>query len=105
VACWPPASVRLHAATTQSSRKVVTRNIPISGAGGKCETKVVAGKQHGKCESGFKTAGEQHRNGMVCVNLPLVSQYYIKNKMSVTSYMKGFLADIYLFSVFGSFFI
>jgi hypothetical protein len=62
-ACWPPASVRLRAANTRSSRKVVTTNIPISGAGGQCETKqrlLGTRERHGMCESGFKTAGERH---------------------------------------------
>jgi hypothetical protein len=31
----------------------------------------MAGERHGMCESVFKTAGEQHGNGMVCVNPPL----------------------------------
>jgi hypothetical protein len=30
-----------------------------------------AGERHGMCESVFKTAWEQHGNGMVCVNRPL----------------------------------
>jgi hypothetical protein len=38
-ACWQPASVRLIPATTRSSRKFVIRIIPISDAGGQCETK------------------------------------------------------------------
>jgi hypothetical protein len=59
-ACWPPANVRLRAATTQSSRKVVTRNIPISDTGGQCET-----KQH------LSWTRERHGKGMVCVNRAL----------------------------------
>jgi hypothetical protein len=39
MACEQPASVRLLPATTQSSMKVVIRSIPISDAGGQCETK------------------------------------------------------------------
>jgi hypothetical protein len=66
-----PARVRLLLATTQSSRKLVIRSIPISDAGGQCETKqrlswtrrtfsvgewqgigrAVAGSRHGMCES------------------------------------------------------
>ena len=38
-ACGLPARVRLLPATTRSSTKVVTRSIPISDAGGQCETK------------------------------------------------------------------
>jgi hypothetical protein len=45
VACWPPASVRLRAATTGSWQ----------GRG-----RVVAWERHGLCESVFKTAGERH---------------------------------------------
>jgi len=37
-ACGPPARVRLPA-TTRSSTKIVIRSIPISDAGGQCETK------------------------------------------------------------------
>jgi hypothetical protein len=35
----PPAHVRLLPATTRSSTKIVIRSIPISDAGGQCETK------------------------------------------------------------------
>jgi hypothetical protein len=38
-ACGLPARVRLIPATTRSSAKVVIRRIPISDAGGQCETK------------------------------------------------------------------
>jgi hypothetical protein len=38
-ACGRPARVRLLPATTRSSAKVVIRSIPISDAGGQCETK------------------------------------------------------------------
>jgi len=38
-ACGLPARVRLLPATAQSSTKVVIRSIPISDAGGQCETK------------------------------------------------------------------
>ena len=38
-ACGLPARVRLLPATTRSSTKVVIRRIPISDAGGQCETK------------------------------------------------------------------
>jgi len=38
-ACGLPASVRLLPATTRSSTKVVIRSVPISDAGGQCETK------------------------------------------------------------------
>jgi hypothetical protein len=38
-ACGLPAGVRLLPATTRSSTKVVIRSIPISDAGGQCETK------------------------------------------------------------------
>jgi hypothetical protein len=38
-ACGLPASVQLPPATTQISTKVVSRSIPISDAGGQCETK------------------------------------------------------------------
>jgi hypothetical protein len=37
--CWRPASDRRLPATTRSSRKFVIRSIPISYAGGQCETK------------------------------------------------------------------
>jgi len=39
MACGLPARVWLLPATTQSSTKVVIRSIPISDAGGQCETK------------------------------------------------------------------
>jgi len=39
MACGLPARIRLHPATTRSSTKVVIRRIPISDAGGQCETK------------------------------------------------------------------
>ena len=38
-ACWLPARVRLLPATARSSTKVVFRRIPVSDAGGQCETK------------------------------------------------------------------
>jgi len=38
-ACGLPAHVRLLPATTRSSAKVVIRRIPVSDAGGQCETK------------------------------------------------------------------
>jgi hypothetical protein len=38
-ACWRPASFRPIPATTRSSRTFVIRSIPISDAGGQCETK------------------------------------------------------------------
>ena len=38
-ACGLPARVRLLPATTRSSTKIVIRSIPISDAGGQCETK------------------------------------------------------------------
>jgi hypothetical protein len=38
-ACGRPARVRLLPATTRSSTKVVIRSVPISDAGGHCETK------------------------------------------------------------------
>jgi hypothetical protein len=37
-ACWRPTSIRLIPATTWSSRKFI-RSVPISDAGGQCETK------------------------------------------------------------------
>jgi hypothetical protein len=39
MACGLPARIRLLPATTRSSTKVVIRSIPISDAGGQCETK------------------------------------------------------------------
>jgi hypothetical protein len=39
MACGLPAHVRLLPATMRSSTKVITRSIPISDAGGHCETK------------------------------------------------------------------
>jgi hypothetical protein len=83
-ACWRLA--------TPSSRKFVIRNIPISDAVASVKQstlgewqgsgRVVLGsrqgngrrtewERHGMCESVFKTAWEQHGNGMVCVNRPL----------------------------------
>jgi hypothetical protein len=47
-ACWPPASIRLRAATMRSWQGSVT---------------VVAWERHGMCESGCKTAGERHGMG------------------------------------------
>jgi hypothetical protein len=38
-ACWLPARVRILPATRRSSTKIVIRSIPISDAGGQCETK------------------------------------------------------------------
>jgi len=38
-ACGLPASVRLLLATTRSSTKFVMKSVPISDAGGQCETK------------------------------------------------------------------
>jgi hypothetical protein len=38
---------------------------------GEWNGRVVAWERHGMCESVFKTAGEQHGNGMLCVNPPL----------------------------------
>jgi hypothetical protein len=74
-ACWPLA--------IPSSRKFVVRSIPIPDAvaSGKQSNlgewqgsgRVVAGERHGMCESVFKTAGERHGTGMVCVNPPLRS--------------------------------
>jgi hypothetical protein len=65
---------------TPSSRKFVIRSIPISDAVASVKQstlgewqvsgRVAAGERHGVCESVFKTAGEQHGNGMVCVNPP-----------------------------------
>jgi len=39
MACGLPASIRLLPATTRSSTRIVIRSIPISDAGGQCETK------------------------------------------------------------------
>jgi hypothetical protein len=64
-ACWPPASVRLRAATTRSWQ----------GSGMECVDRALKG-------SG--TAGERHGNGMVCVNPPLYAltfyQYWITQR-------------------------
>jgi hypothetical protein len=50
-------------------QEVVIRSIPISDCSGQCEWhgsgREMAGERHGMCESVFKTAGEQHGNGMV----------------------------------------
>jgi hypothetical protein len=93
-ACGRPASVRLLPATTQSSTKVVIRSIPISDAGGQCETKrlswtrkrVVAAHYkkdallncwttssdisgfHADFHEGHDTVRAEQGRGMACVN-------------------------------------
>jgi hypothetical protein len=94
-ACGLPASVRLLPATTRSSTKVVIRRIPISDAGGQCETKhrlsctrkrVVAAHHkkdhllhcwtsssdisgyHADFHEGHGTIGAWQGRGMACVN-------------------------------------
>jgi hypothetical protein len=51
-------------------QEVVIRSIPISDSLANVNGRVVEGERHGMCESVFKTAGEQHGNGMICVNPP-----------------------------------
>ena len=95
MACGLPARVRLLPATTWSSTKVVIRHIPISDAGGQCETKhrlswmkkrVVAARYkkddllhcwtnssdisgyHGDFHEGRGTVGVRQGRGMGCVN-------------------------------------
>jgi len=46
-----PARVRLLPATMRSSTKVVIRGIPISDAGGQCETKQRLSRTHRACSS------------------------------------------------------
>jgi hypothetical protein len=94
-ACGRPARVWLLPATTRSSTKVVIRSIPISDAGGQCETKqhlswtrkrVVAAHykkdallncwtsssdisgSHADFHEGHGTAGAGQGRGMACVN-------------------------------------
>ena len=94
-ACGLPARVRLLPATTRSSTKVVVRRIPISDAGGQCETKrrlswtrkrVVAAhykkddllhcwtsssdisSYHADFHEGHGTVGAGQGRGMACVN-------------------------------------
>ena len=94
-ACGLPVRVRLLTATTRSSTKVVTRRIPISDAGGQCETKhrltwtrkrVVAAHYkkddllncwtnisgifgyHADFNEGHGTDGAWQGRGMACVN-------------------------------------
>jgi hypothetical protein len=96
-ACGRPAHVRLLPATTRSSTKVVIRSIPISDAGGQCETKrclswmrkrVVAAHYkkdallncwtsrsdisgyHADFHEGHGTVGAGQGHGMACVNWP-----------------------------------
>jgi hypothetical protein len=98
MACGRQARVRLLPATTRSSTKVVIRSIPISDAGGQCETKrrlswtrkrvaaahykkdsplncrtsssVISG-YHADFHEGHGTVGAGHGRGMLCVNRPL----------------------------------
>jgi hypothetical protein len=94
-ACGLHYRVRLLPATTRSSTKVVIRSIPISDAGGQCETKhrfswtrksVVAAQYkkddllncwasssdisgyHAELHEGHGTAGAGQGRGMACVN-------------------------------------
>jgi hypothetical protein len=94
-ACGRPASVRLLPATTRSSTKVVIRSIPISDAGGHCETnqrlswtrkRVVAAHykkdallncwtsssdisgHHADFHEGHDTVGAGQGRGMACVS-------------------------------------
>jgi hypothetical protein len=93
-ACGRPAHIWLLPATTRSSTKVVIRSIPISDAGGQCETKrlswtkkrVVAAhykkdallncwtssldisSYHADFHEGHSTVGAGQGHGMACVN-------------------------------------
>jgi hypothetical protein len=58
-ACGRPARVRLLPATTRSSTKVGIRNIPISDAGGHCETKQ---RLSWTRKSGSSTLQKRHSN-------------------------------------------
>jgi len=92
-ACGPPACIWLYPVTTWSSTKVVIRSIPISDAGGQCESKQclslmrkrVVATQYQKDEllhcwtsssdiSGPRGVSQRtwHGQGMLCVNWPLV---------------------------------
>ena len=98
-ACGLPVRIRLLPATTRNYTKVVIRSIPISDAGGQCETKrlswtrkrVVAAhyekddlldswtrssdisSYHAQFHKGHGSMGAWHGHSMLCVNRPLKS--------------------------------
>jgi hypothetical protein len=94
MACERPTRVRLLPATTRSSTKVVIRSVPISDAGGQCETKRLSWTRkrvlaahykneallncwisssdisvyHADFHEGHDTVGAGQGRGMACVN-------------------------------------